>query len=479
MALFQQLIDLISELQQRQQQNQQHGSHGDDLLRGSRGNDSLYGWGGNDTLRGYSGDDRLEGGFGNDRLFGGRGNDNLNGGAGNDRLAGGRGNDTLDGSAGFDTAVLRENLDAYQITHTPQRLEGPTDDLQMRPTILHPESFELANTRTGETTTVTNVEQFQFKDQTLSVDALRNQLNPSQPLQLTDTQRENLLELIGATTGAEMNVTVQDRDGDKALSAGDMAVYSGGFTGGEIARRELSAADVEQVNSVSNARAELEQAREKWNASGINDYQYTLQRSCFCVQDATRPVNITASDGQVSNATFADTGEPLPDQLSYNRMSVNDMFGLIDNAIAQGADKVDVTYDEQTGQPLSVSIDYIEMAADDEVAFNLSPVQSLGSTKPIEHPQREVAGVGNRMPLSISPGEIVQPRDYVILGADKSYPSPVESITINGTTTPVSNENGNYVARGLSFQSEGMIEGELTLQDGSIIPLKINVMFAY
>lgn len=485
-ASYSSLIALLQQLIQQLQGNQynpqhQQGTNGNDVLKGTRGDDSLYGLGGNDTLRGRQGNDRLDGGAGNDRLFGGRGNDSLNGGAGNDRLAGGRGNDSLNGAGGFDTAILRGNFDAFDIKYTPERVEGPTNDMQLRPTILYPESFELTNKRTGDVTTINSVEQFNFRDQTLSVDQLRNLVNPVQPepLQLTSTQQENLLKLIGSSTGAEMNVTVLDTDGNKALSVGDVAVYSGGFSGGEIARRELSAADIEQVNQVSGPRAELEQARAKWNASGINDYQYTLQRTCFCVQDAVRPVDITVNNGQITNASFADSGEPLPDNLDYNRMSVNDVFQLIDDAIAGGAHSVNVTYDSQTGQPLSVGIDYIEMAVDDEVGFNLSPVQEVNNNPPIQYPEREVQGIGNRMPMGISPGETLPPPDYVVLGKVDSYPSPVQSITIDGQTTQVNNENGRYMARGLTFPNEGVVEGKLTLQDGSVVPLKIDVTFAY
>lgn len=456
------------------------GLGGNDILRGRNGNDRLDGGSGNDRLYGGRGNDTLNGGSGNDRLFGGRGNDTLNGGSGDDKLVGGRGNDTLDGGSGNDKAVLHGNFSDYTVNYTPERIDGPIDIRQLRPTILYPESFEFVNNKTGERTTVTQVEAFAFKDQKLSVDELRNQVSPPKPLPLSAFQRENLFGLIGASNGADIGVTVLDKNGDKTLSVGDVAVYTGGFTGGEITRIELSAADIEKINGGTNdPGSQLEQNRAKWESSGLKDYSYTMQRSCFCLPDATRPVDISVDGGKVSGATFSDTGQPLPDSLSYNSLSVTDMFQVIDDAIAGGAHVVDVSYDKDTGQPLRISIDYLQGAVDDELTLTATKAQPTATIEPIELPLREVQGFGDRMPSIIFPGEIPQPRDFALLGSLDSYPSPVTSITMGGTTTEVRAENGDYFARGLSFPSAGNVSAQLTLENGSVVPLIINVQFAY
>ncbi|HFD88139.1 MAG TPA: hypothetical protein ENJ35_10760 [Gammaproteobacteria bacterium] len=220
--------------------------------------------------------------------------------------------------------------------------------------------------------------------------------------------------------------------------------------------------------------------RSKWEALNIDDYTYTLQRSCFCGPNERRPVDITVHNGEVTSAKYADTGEPLPENASFNRLTIPDLFDQIQGAIDQNAERIDVTYDPQTGIPGNMYIDISSQIADEEMGITATNFQPIGTpNQGAVLPQRNVIGFGNRMPVIIQPGEQVAPRDYVILGDANSYPAPAASITIDGTTTPVTRENGQYFARGLEFPHAGMVQGSLQLADGSVVPLNIRVEFAY
>jgi hypothetical protein len=483
-ALLQQLINQINQYQPRPhpQPYYQRGSEGDDRLFGSRGNDTLIGFGGNDLLVGHAGNDRLDGGAGDDRLYGGPGNDELIGGSGNDIFSDDSGLDRIRGGAGEDVARFRSPFANYHINYRPEWIDAPPDPRMGMPTILHPESFELINRRNGSRTTVSEVEQFRFRDQAISASELRERLAPRpDPLPLSQIQQERLLSLFNFGPGAEAGVTVLDSNRDQTLSAGDIAILSGGFTGAEISRKTLTSADIQFINGASgNVQTELAENRAKWSSLNIDDYSYQLHRTCFCLGDIRRPVEITVVDGEISAMNYADNGKPVPENETINRLSVPDLFNVIEDAIDRNAERIDVEYDPATGIPKQIFIDYDAMIADEELSLNATGFYALASPHQGEvRPARDVMGFGNRMPVVIRPGETVSPRDYVLLGDVSSYPSNPLSITINGKTTPVTLENGQLVARGLEFPEQGKVEGSLHLDDGSIIPLNIHVQFAY
>ncbi len=227
----------------------------------------------------------------------------------------------------------------------------------------------------------------------------------------------------------------------------------------------------------SGPAAQLAANRAKWQRQGPESYSYTLQRGGFVAPDARRPVEVTVQGGTVTGARFADSGEPLPESLSFNALSVDDLFGLIDEAIKGGAARVDVRYDAISGFPREVYIDYDEMIADEELSLTANNL--VARSNPYLYPTRDVLAIADRMPTIIEPGQEPVPRDYVILGAASSYPAPVKSITIGAQTTPVTLNNGEYSARGLSLSGAGPLQGYLTLADGSRIPLNIALEYAY
>lgn len=115
---------------------------------------------------------------------------------------------------------------------------------------------------------------------------------------------------------------------------------------------------------------EFERNLAKWRAAKIEDYRYRLQRSCFCGPDTTRPVLIAVLAGIVIGGVDPVTFEPIePPRDGFP--TIEDLFEEIRQAI-ETADALDATYDGTLGYPVSVSIDYLENAIDDEMAFDVS-----------------------------------------------------------------------------------------------------------
>ena len=113
-----------------------------------------------------------------------------------------------------------------------------------------------------------------------------------------------------------------------------------------------------------------------WAAQEIDSYRYTLEVSCFCVQEMTRPVTIEVRDGQVAAITYAD-GSAADPALFERYDSIDGLFALIAEAETQDPARLDVTYAEETGVPLSVDIDISEQMADEELRFQVTGFEVL------------------------------------------------------------------------------------------------------
>lgn len=191
-------------------------------------------------------------------------------------------------------------------------------------------------------------------------------------LKLTSEQEAGLKNLLGFSNEA-ISLKVLDRQRDKTLSAGDVVVVSGGITGGEITRHTLTQKDIDQLNGNTNLPATFVDSRAKWDAatSGGQTASYTAQSSCFCPEDYTRPMNITEQNGRIVDATYADTGEAVPNYIRDGLLTMNERFDQLQDAYLSGAERIDATYDPQLGYPNSVYIDQSFMIADEEISYNI------------------------------------------------------------------------------------------------------------
>ncbi|WP_298613180.1 DUF6174 domain-containing protein [uncultured Thiothrix sp.] len=191
-------------------------------------------------------------------------------------------------------------------------------------------------------------------------------------LNLTSEQEAGLKNLLGFSNEA-VSVKVLDRQRDKALSAGDVVVVSGGITGGEITRHTLTQKDIDQLNGKTTLPQDFLDSRAKWDAATSNaqSVSYTAQNSCFCPPDYTRPMNITEQNGKIIDATYADTGEVVPSYIRDGLLTMNERFDQLEQAYLSGADRIDVSYDPRLGYPSSVYVDQSFMIADEELSYTI------------------------------------------------------------------------------------------------------------
>ena len=207
-----------------------------------------------------------------------------------------------------------------------------------------------------------------------------NQYKPPASLTLNDNQNKNLRSLFNLQDSSPFTVSVLDKNGNGKLNAGDVAVMYGGITGGEVSRRVLTAADVKAINSTSssnNANLNTLNTNEtKWKAATTNgNYDYTVQFGGFTAPEYRRPIAVSVNNGQVSNMTYADTGEAVAADRQASVPSMQDLFQELRDAYKNNAAQVNVTYDSTYGYPSSLYIDRSAMIADEEISYNVSNVR--------------------------------------------------------------------------------------------------------
>lgn len=107
-----------------------------------------------------------------------------------------------------------------------------------------------------------------------------------------------------------------------------------------------------------------------WAQQDISDYQMNSRIFCFC-PNSKAIVNIV-EQSQISSAFVASSGEYLTNEaLSYQK-TVEGHFAVIQDAIKREAHSLVVSYHSTLGYPTSISIDFDELIADEEITYELS-----------------------------------------------------------------------------------------------------------
>ena len=123
------------------------------------------------------------------------------------------------------------------------------------------------------------------------------------------------------------------------------------------------------VSDPDSVQATLLWHQDRWEHSGITDYDYTGAWSCFCPQEYLADVAVTVRGGVVTSVAFAGeeftVGPPSPERF----VPVEELFTLLQDAVRRNAARIEVAYDERYGYPAELFIDYDERMADEETRF--------------------------------------------------------------------------------------------------------------
>ena len=123
-------------------------------------------------------------------------------------------------------------------------------------------------------------------------------------------------------------------------------------------------------------RAQLDAARNLWQQNSFSDYSFTYLRQCFCPQLHLR---VTVVDGNIF--AIADVTADTLYQSPFPDYTILGLFDRIDEIIDSDPDRYQAEYAATTGMPLSVSVDQIIEAVDDEHGFTVLEL-NIGNSLP-------------------------------------------------------------------------------------------------
>ena len=127
----------------------------------------------------------------------------------------------------------------------------------------------------------------------------------------------------------------------------------------------------------SSLERDLSQNRQLWTSRNLKDYRYRLQLGCFCPRELTQPVIIEVKNGQRVSIVYEADRSVVANEF-FNRFdTIDDVFAFVDDAIDRDASKITVTFNSEFGYPTQVSVDYIELAVDEEMAVFVSDLEAI------------------------------------------------------------------------------------------------------
>ena len=126
-------------------------------------------------------------------------------------------------------------------------------------------------------------------------------------------------------------------------------------------------------------QSELENHRSQWDSfvGEAKNYDMTLERICFCHKDYRGPFVMRIRNGEVQSAKYlSDTlrGSSTNPDLLNGLLTVDGVFGQIQNALDRSYVEIKVTYDETTGHPSSFYSNLNRMIADGDITYKITNV---------------------------------------------------------------------------------------------------------
>jgi hypothetical protein len=115
---------------------------------------------------------------------------------------------------------------------------------------------------------------------------------------------------------------------------------------------------------------------ERWQASGVTHYRFSLFVGCFCAFSQRMPLTVEVNGNRVVSMTYADGISISPGEQDFEYFSrfatIDRIFTELQSVLAGEADEVSVTYNAEFGFPEQINIDYIKQALDDELSLSVS-----------------------------------------------------------------------------------------------------------
>lgn len=132
------------------------------------------------------------------------------------------------------------------------------------------------------------------------------------------------------------------------------------------------------VSCTGSVPRELTSGKKLWKDQGLTNYDFTLERQCFCPEDWRGPVDIQVRDGVAVSVTYVSSREADTDGKFDNADTIDKLFTILENAYTgkddfeQVADAINVTYNAEMGYPVTFFIDVSQTIADEEQGYTVT-----------------------------------------------------------------------------------------------------------
>lgn len=122
----------------------------------------------------------------------------------------------------------------------------------------------------------------------------------------------------------------------------------------------------------------LERNRQRWADQGQANYAYTVGVGCFCPTWLVQPARVVVRADTVAAVRDPSTGEPLQDPSTDEPLTdaqreafptIDGLFDMVERAVRENADRLDVRYDSRFGHPREIGVDFRKGVADDELSY--------------------------------------------------------------------------------------------------------------
>ena len=129
------------------------------------------------------------------------------------------------------------------------------------------------------------------------------------------------------------------------------------------------------VSCASSVPQELDTSEKLWKDQGLKNYDFTLERQCFCPEDWRGPVNIEVRNGVAISITYVSSGLAVTGGKFDDVDTIEKLFAILKGAYAgegdfeQQADTINVNYNAQMGYPTNLFIDVSQTIADEEQGY--------------------------------------------------------------------------------------------------------------
>jgi hypothetical protein len=127
--------------------------------------------------------------------------------------------------------------------------------------------------------------------------------------------------------------------------------------------------------------SELSRNHSKWQDAEIAHYRFQLGVGCFCPVGDIMPLTVEVKDAEIVSIVDVNGNDyPSSDPMSefiLKYATIDRIFSELESEPVQEADSLTVSYDPTFGFPAEVAIDYIELAADDELYLSVSGFEPL------------------------------------------------------------------------------------------------------